>query len=258
MRAPLMDRFRGRLQKQEERGLVSKGNSSSVQVSAGGGGEGRDISGEVDFTPVARVAKRLRRREETMERAGRAINLGTMDLSVESGVAAQEVVCAGPYANEVRNVDNLTNVGFELEKGAVMEGVELNIVEDGAYGELGDGPLDGRLGFHRGLKLWLRMLLEDLFLRIRDTWVIEEIRKVERELEGLFEKDEIFWRQRSRTDWLVAGDCNTKFFHGMKVTKLFEEGRQVWDPRKVRDLFLHLDREAILSIPSSLRGGVDY
>ncbi|KAL5849553.1 hypothetical protein ACOSQ4_007566 [Xanthoceras sorbifolium] len=211
-----MDRFRGRLQKQEERGLVSKGNSSSVQVSAGGGGEGRDISGEVDFTPVARVAKRLRRREETMERAGRfeklvdsnqagdtqAINLGTMDLSVESGVAAQEVVCAGPYANEVRNVDNLTNVGFELEKGAVMEGVELNIVEDGAYGELGDGPLDGRLGFHRGLKLWLRM--------------------------------------------------------GMKVTKLFEEGRQVWDPRKVRDLFLHLDREAILSIPSSLRGGVDY
>ncbi|KAL5852489.1 hypothetical protein ACOSQ3_007607 [Xanthoceras sorbifolium] len=201
MRAPLMDRFRGRLQKQEERGLVSKGNSSSIQVSAGGGGEGRDISGEVDFTPVAGVAERLRRREETMERAGRAINLGLVDLSVESGVAAQEVVCAGPYVNEVRNVDNLTDVGFELEKGAVIEGVELNIVEDGAYGELGDGPLDGRLGFHRGLKLWLRM--------------------------------------------------------GMKVTELFEEGRQVWDPRKVHDLFLHLDREAILSIPSSLRGGVD-
>ncbi|KAK2661448.1 hypothetical protein Ddye_000022 [Dipteronia dyeriana] len=39
------------------------------------------------------------------------------------------------------------------------------------------------------------------------------VRKIESQLDRLLETEEDYWRQRSRQDWLKAGDYNSKFFH---------------------------------------------
>ncbi|XP_075674928.1 uncharacterized protein LOC142644136 [Castanea sativa] len=42
---------------------------------------------------------------------------------------------------------------------------------------------------------------------------VESINGVRKEIRELLHQEEVFWQQRSRSIWLLAGDKNTKFFH---------------------------------------------
>jgi Tfp pilus assembly protein FimT len=40
----------------------------------------------------------------------------------------------------------------------------------------------------------------------------QHIQSIEAQLHSMYEKEEIMYKQRSRQDWLHAGDKNTKYF----------------------------------------------
>ncbi|XP_042958006.1 uncharacterized protein LOC122293492 [Carya illinoinensis] len=42
---------------------------------------------------------------------------------------------------------------------------------------------------------------------------VEEIRKLTTELHALLEKEDLWWKQRAKTNWYKHGDRNTKYFH---------------------------------------------
>jgi hypothetical protein len=58
----------------------------------------------------------------------------------------------------------------------------------------------------------LRKELEHINLKF-SRHVQEEKRRIEKELDSLLEHEEVYWRQRSRINWLKEGDRNTKKIH---------------------------------------------
>nr|DAD38528.1 TPA_asm: hypothetical protein HUJ06_012850 [Nelumbo nucifera] len=77
-------------------------------------------------------------------------------------------------------------------------------------------------------KLWLwyssklnfKAKIKDLTHRIEDLqcspsspWTIAEETKLRKELEEWYKREEIYWKQRAKCNWLNYGDRNTRYFH---------------------------------------------
>ncbi|KAK0571313.1 hypothetical protein LWI29_013999 [Acer saccharum] len=55
--------------------------------------------------------------------------------------------------------------------------------------------------------------IENLHRSCETEGVMTEIKVLEKSVEDLLDSEELFWKQRSRAEWLEVGDRNLKFFH---------------------------------------------
>lgn len=65
----------------------------------------------------------------------------------------------------------------------------------------------------------------------------EEVRRKEGELKRMLKEEEVYWKQKSRIQWIQEGDKNTKFFHAHIVKRRgwnkilgLENAQGVWCP----------------------------
>lgn len=79
-------------------------------------------------------------------------------------------------------------------------------------------------------------------------WDFIEIKKVEDQLDKALEDEEIFWKQRSRENWLNWGDKNTRWFHKQaSQRKKRNENREIHDQNGVLISDKHQLEQAFIS-----------
>ena len=81
-----------------------------------------------------------------------------------------------------------------------------------------------------------------------DQGANHEAKKIQMDIQGLLEKEELWWKQRAKEDWLKFGDRNTKYYHACVnsrrqrnwVETIVDENGVLWNtPEEVGEAFVH-------------------
>lgn len=72
-------------------------------------------------------------------------------------------------------------------------------------------------------------------------------KKLQKELEVEYRREESYWHQKSRVQWLKEGDHNTKFFHSYTRQRrrmnciqrlVSDQGEEFRSPKKIEEIIL--------------------
>ncbi|OMO76410.1 hypothetical protein COLO4_25567 [Corchorus olitorius] len=89
--------------------------------------------------------------------------------------------------------------------------------------------------------------LEELQGGIEDQHSREKEKKVRTEMIEILEQEQLLWLQKSRSNWIVQGERNTKFYHTVtnrrrarnKITNILRQnGQKTEDPNEIEQEFM--------------------
>ncbi|KAH9685108.1 reverse transcriptase domain-containing protein [Citrus sinensis] len=93
----------------------------------------------------------------------------------------------------------------------------------------GESPINQFKAVAKGRDKKLNMLTQELQKAKQNKVQHKEakaIKKIEEQIHNILLDEEIYWRHRARTDWLQAGDRNTKFFHSKATAR--KRKNKIW------------------------------
>ncbi|OMO88584.1 Endonuclease/exonuclease/phosphatase [Corchorus olitorius] len=94
--------------------------------------------------------------------------------------------------------------------------------------------------------------LEEIQINIDQQGNIEKEAEKKKEWEEVLDQEQTMWMQKSRANWIVQGDRNTKFYHTMTkrrrarnriMTIRSRAGRELEDPKEIEEEFINHFKE---------------
>ncbi|OMO74062.1 hypothetical protein COLO4_26732 [Corchorus olitorius] len=157
------------------------------------------------------------------------------------------------------------------------------VIKEAWNGEVQGSPpfkLTRKVKFVREkLKRWNKEVFGDLVVRkkrlenelarvqqnIQDADLRDEELALKKELENVLEQEHILWMQKSRANWIIKGERNTKYFHTVTKKRIARNrifsikgncGQVIEDPTDIERTFLHILKETFCNQQEESETGI--